>query len=309
MKKAIAIIAVICLIAGVGILVWAGVNGHLASAKDYNGGNLSTTDRTQNDVAPDPTSQDSPTVVTQLQLNVKLLDCGAIVEYGETNGKWMIIDTPDNENMFTTTTRDVDTKLTTNFTQVKRFYRFPMNIMNVAIVDRSYIRFTIDNSLRGSVGVNIECDAGYVRMADGDFQSINIDCEAGAVRLSDITANYIDIDTDAGAIDISDAVVSSYAEIDTEAGAVNVNGLDCSRVSASTDAGAVTLKQLSNLVSLSIETDVGAINAEIIGNKADYNIKVQKDLGSSNISDQSVPGSNKNIFISCDVGKITVNFR
>ena len=137
--------------------------------------------------------------------------------------------------------------------------------------------------------VVISTDNGDVDMKNVNAEKINISAENGSIEVESLLANgIIKLDTENGDIDISGSITASIFEADAEKGDI------------SNERGLIT----ANTVNLS--ASLGDIDAILAGSAADYTVRVEKGIGSSNIKSSS--GGDKRLEVECELGDIEIRF-
>lgn len=75
------------------------------------------------------------------------------------------------------------------------------------------------------------------------------------------------------------------------------------------DAGNITLYNVSAISAIKLETDVGNVEGTLRGSKTDYEIDIETDLGSSNLSDSGHSGDEEiQLTVTTDIGNINLDF-
>lgn len=162
-------------------------------------------------------------------------------------------------------------------------------------------------SVKNVTFANVDCfaETGGIILRDGNFADVSIETETGAASVEGVTCNSLTVKTNTGAVNVYDSTASNQVKIYVNTGAVNFNSVTDS-LDICTDTGSVNFTSgASNIV---IETDTGSVNGTVLGNKADYQIKVKKDTGSSNLHNQDVTNATKFLTVKVDTGSIRVRF-
>lgn len=148
---------------------------------------------------------------------------------------------------------------------------------------------------------------------DHILDEISLDAGAGRVEFFDITAKELELDLGAGTVDIDFVDVTKEASIDGGAGNLSINNSNINNLEL--DMGVGTLELESKLTGENeISCGVGSVTLNLIGTEQDYQVNVDKGLGSTTIDGKSVKdgqtvGTGKNILeIDGGVGSITIDF-
>lgn len=145
------------------------------------------------------------------------------------------------------------------------------------------------------------------------FENVSIENGAGKIEIENINTQKLDLDLGAGKVDINKLTVLDKTKIEGGAGEIiisnaNINNLDL-------DSGVGRLSLTSQLTGNNeINAGVGEIELNLIGNEADYKIKVEEGLGTTklngnNINDKTYYGTGSNIVdIEGGIGSININY-
>lgn len=169
--------------------------------------------------------------------------------------------------------------------------------------------------------VHARTDAGTVRVEDRDAD-VTVVATAGAVRLRGVRGR-IDARSEAGAVKLvdtmGDATVTASAgavridrhhgpqlHVTTAAGGVKATGLEVGTVVARADAGAVLLEFATPPVDVDVSCSVGSATVELPPEAYEVHAKVG-GLGRASIEGiDSVPGADRRVAISTELGRIKV---
>ena len=135
------------------------------------------------------------------------------------------------------------------------------------------------------LGLNMDIDAGTVKVGDGAFANIYIKMSAGTLDMNNVLCNSFDLNMSAGTLKISQIQCGTFKS-DLSAGKLSVDSLNCGDIDVDISAGNVTLN--------------------VAGNKSDYTIRTNVSAGKCNVSNQS--GGDKKLTVDVSAGKVTVNF-
>lgn len=149
--------------------------------------------------------------------------------------------------------------------------------------------------------------------SDLTFDMIALEAGAGKVIIEELKAKKLDFDLGAGKVEIDNLLVLDDAEIDGGAGAIKITNSAINNLEL--DLGVGKLELTSKLTGYNkIDSGIGETNIDLVGNKEDYKIKVEKGLGSvklenKNITDNTYYGDGNSVIdINGGIGSIKVNF-
>jgi len=146
------------------------------------------------------------------------------------------------------------------------------------------------------------------------FDGVSIDAGAGNIDINKLNSKNLYLDLGAGNVSISNALVSNKAEIDGGAGKLDINNGSLTNLDLDLGIGDVNLTAIL-LGRIDIDTGVGSTALNILGNKEDYQIEVDKGIGKvtidgSNIKDEYRYGTGTNkIDIDGGIGNIDIKFK
>ena len=123
----------------------------------------------------------------------------------------------------------------------------------------------------------IDADTGHISIKEGRFKRLNVDNDTGAVNISGLESGDVKVDTDTGYISLERAKIDN-AKLDSDTGYIKVSDAKISRLKANTDTGLIKLDRV-DADYVEAMSDTGSINAKFIGNKDDYSIELDNDLG------------------------------
>lgn len=156
--------------------------------------------------------------------------------------------------------------------------------------------------------LDIDMSAGSMTVNGGTFGDIKIDLSAGAVNISGSTVcTSLDIDLSAGKVKIGKVECAGALIIDLSAGTVDIDEADCKRIDIDLSAGTVGIGTLT-CPKISVDLSAGTVKLDIVGQKSEYTITVDKSAGKCNVGNQSGTDSGKIIDIDLSAGTVTVNF-
>lgn len=138
-----------------------------------------------------------------------------------------------------------------------------------------------------AVDLDIDISAGSVKVQSGEFKKLTIDVSAGELIMGE--------------------TVCSTAKCHVSAGSVKLEGLTCGNTDCHVSAGSVILSKV-NCPVINLHASAGSVKLDMLGNKEEYTILVDKSAGSCNVSSQQGTDANKKIDIDVSAGSIEVNF-
>lgn len=138
-----------------------------------------------------------------------------------------------------------------------------------------------------AVDLDIDISAGSVNVQSGEFKKLTIHVSAGELNMGEI--------------------VCSTSKCHVSAGSVKLEGLYCSNTNCHVSAGSIRLSKV-NCPVVDLDVSAGSIKLDMLGNKEEYTILVDKSAGSCNVSSQRGTDANKKIDIDVSAGSIEVNF-
>lgn len=145
------------------------------------------------------------------------------------------------------------------------------------------------------------------------FDEVSIETGAGVVQIETLTTKKLELDLGAGKVSIDNLVVTEKTEINGGAGEINILTGKIQQLDLDIGVGKFTLT--SELTGRSkIDAGVGEVVLNLLGTLEDYQIEVEKGIGSieidgQSVADGSIVGSGTTpLKIDGGVGKIEVNF-
>lgn len=135
--------------------------------------------------------------------------------------------------------------------------------------------------------ITAEISAGSAYLCNGNYNDVKLTIQAGSLETGSIECAAFDADIDAGSL---------YAK-----------GVKCNKLLCDVDAGGIEIERLT-CNTLKANVAMGSAEIGMTGAKNEYNIKVNCDMGSTNLTSQTVPGASKTIDISVNMGSIDVSF-
>ena len=159
---------------------------------------------------------------------------------------------------------------------------------------------SIEDSMAGTI--KIELDTGACKVVTQNATNVSIESNTGAVLFQG-TTHTLNVDVNTGATKLEGT--ANTVIVDTDTGAIAVN-MDVQHIDLSTDTGAINF-EVTNNQTIHAESDTGSIRGKIHGDKAQYSILVDVELGSCNVKDQ-IGTSDKVLEINVDTGSANIEF-
>jgi len=146
------------------------------------------------------------------------------------------------------------------------------------------------------------------------FEGVSINAGAGNIKVEELNSDNLFMDLGAGNVTIDNVLVTKEIEIDGGAGNLTIENGSMNNLDLDLGVGDVSVT--ANLQGdIDINTGVGKTEVNILGNKEDYEIEVDKGFGKVTIDgidvkDEYTFGRGINsIDIDGGIGNINVNFR
>lgn len=145
------------------------------------------------------------------------------------------------------------------------------------------------------------------------FDAVSVETGAGKVNVERLTTKKLYFDLGAGKAKINNLMVLEDAKIDGGAGEISIDAISINDLDLDMGMGKLSLK--SKLTGKNkIDSGVGELNLSIVGSLEDYEITLDKGVGSATLDgktmiDESTYGSGMNkLDIDGGVGSININF-
>ncbi len=143
------------------------------------------------------------------------------------------------------------------------------------------------------------------------FDGVAIETGAGKIEIDSISTKILNLNFGAGQATINNLVVDEYAKIDSGAGKITI--LDGSINNLNLDGGIGEFNLKSKLIgSNRINAGIGSINITLLGNLDDYNLIVEKGIGSAKLNGENIKSKknygdgNNTIDIDGGIGSINI---
>ena len=150
--------------------------------------------------------------------------------------------------------------------------------------------------------------------SDFSFEYVAITTGASKLNIDKISTKNLDLELGTGKVDINQLIVLKDTEIEGGAGKMTIKDGDIHNLDLEMGIGSLSLT--SKLTGNNhIDAGVGEINLNLLGTMNDYNISLDKGIGSATLAGNSMDdntqygtGSNK-IDIDGGVGSISIDFK
>ena len=256
------------------------------------------------------------TILTDTLTGVNAIELSAdlyAVAFHNIPGDKVTIDYTTNEKT-TITATVVDNKLV--ITQTCKPLTIHIGSMGTKLclvvgIPESWTGYSIDADVDvGALGIedskassiHVELDTGACKIVAQNATNVSIESNTGAVLFQGKT-HTLNVDVNTGATKLEGT--ANTVIVDTDTGAIAVN-MDAQHIDLSTDTGAINFEVI-NCKNIYVESDTGSIRGKIHGDKAQYSILVDVELGSCNVKDQ-IGTSDKVLEISNDTGSANIEF-
>lgn len=149
--------------------------------------------------------------------------------------------------------------------------------------------------------------------SDYIFDKVTIESGAGKVNIETLATKSLYLDLGAGKVEMNDLTVLEDAEIDGGAGEINIRSGSIHNLDL--DMGIGKLSLTSKLTGINkINTGIGKVEMFFIGTLEDYQIKLDKDLGTATIDGNNMSSNtyygtgDQQINIDGGIGKVQILF-
>lgn len=186
------------------------------------------------------------------------------------------------------------------------------NLKNLSVEESNGVLQISEEQKNGGIGsseasVVLTVPAGFV------FEEANISAGAGELTIDTFSANVLKLDLGAGETEIGCLNVLEKTEINNGAGELTIQDGMLHNLSMELGVGEMELTgQLTG--DCTVDYGVGDAELNIIGNRADYRIEIDKGIGEASLDGESMTdggvygdGSNE-ISIDGGIGSIRINF-
>ncbi len=153
--------------------------------------------------------------------------------------------------------------------------------------------------------LTLSTEAGSVFLDKVTSSLVTLKTQAGSVSVNSLYCDVLDVHSDAGSVKILETTAEEKAIVEVVAGNVNCN-VETEVLDIRSDAGSVNFETAAKNIRL--ESNTGSVSGTVNRSRSEYNITVEKGIGSSNISTTANAGAAGNLFVEVDVGSIRINF-
>ena len=157
----------------------------------------------------------------------------------------------------------------------------------------------------GNISITVPQDLSWRSM-------VRVDTDMGDIYLENIDAAEAELDTDMGNITVSNGYFNNL-DCDSDLGDVTVTSVEADSLKCYCDCGQVTATEfLANETDL--ESNLGSVTAIALGDKSDYSLELEVDLGEVKIDGLKVANSYETygksyvLKAKADVGSVTLDF-
>lgn len=175
--------------------------------------------------------------------------------------------------------------------------------------------------------VDLQCNvnAGVANVESGKFGNVSVVLNAGTLNFENIESNRFYVKLNAGNVKLQN-LSAVKTNVIVNAGDFKIAQMDCVELNFELNAGNFHVKDMTcdlNTIEINagtftiekIKTDqvdaklnAGNLNMTVQGIKSEFNIEVEKNSGSCNLSNQSGTNLNKKIKVKINSGNVTVQF-
>lgn len=156
-------------------------------------------------------------------------------------------------------------------------------------------------------------DSKVIVYIPNTLDKIDLSAGAGVIEINELNTQILDFELGAGKVVIDNLNVTNRASIDSGAGDVSI--INSSINNLDIDLGVGKFSYQGSILGVSeVDHGIGEANIDLVGIKDDYQIKIDKGVGSVVVDNVTINndttignGSNK-IELDCGVGSITINY-
>ncbi|MBQ3015865.1 MAG: DUF4097 family beta strand repeat protein [Clostridia bacterium] len=159
-----------------------------------------------------------------------------------------------------------------------------------------------------SVGYDLARPTVKITVPSGRALTLDLETELGDVTLSGINAEKLHASAENGFIALNDITSNGIIDLETERGEIEMFGtITATGLEAETGSGDISHKDgIITADKISFSSDVGDVLATLAGKESDYTVLIEKDLGSSNISNST--SGPRRLEIELDFGSVEIYF-
>lgn len=156
------------------------------------------------------------------------------------------------------------------------------------------------------IDVQLDIDAGTVKIADGAYGNFEVEMNAGTLDIGNIVCDKLSVEMNAGTIGVKSASSSKDVLMDVSAGTIKIGSLTCPSFVGDVNAGTANIERLQ-ASSTVVDISAGTMKLCMVGAKSEYNVVVDKSAGSCNISSQK-GSKDLQILAEISAGTLVVKF-
>lgn len=119
------------------------------------------------------------------------------------------------------------------------------------------------------------------------FIDVKIETGAGKIVIEKLSTSMLDLDIGAGKVDIKNLIVTNEAEIDGGAGKVDIKASTINNLDLDMGVGKCSLTTILT-GNNQIDAGVGALDIKLLDTKDNYNIQLEKGIGSITLNGEQV---------------------
>ena len=145
------------------------------------------------------------------------------------------------------------------------------------------------------------------------FEKIEVEAGAGKINIQDLKVDKLELEQGAGSLYLKNVEVTKNIEIDGGAGSITIESATLNNLKL--DLGTGAFKYTGSLTGINnIECGVGSATLNLTGDKKDYQLHLEKGVGSITVdgekvkNDSNIGNGDNSLSIEGGVGSITINF-
>lgn len=171
----------------------------------------------------------------------------------------------------------------------------------------------INADMDGIVSMDYEGGTINITVPQDSWRSmIRVETDLGNICLEGVNAGEVELDTDLGDITVSNGNFNSL-DCDSDMGNVDVTSVTADALTCYCDCGNVTVADFT-ANETDLESNLGNVEAIATGERSDYSMELQVDLGEIKVNGQKVSnpyvtnGARYVLKAEADMGNVTVDF-
>lgn len=153
--------------------------------------------------------------------------------------------------------------------------------------------------------LTLSTEAGSVFLDNVTSNTVTLKTQAGSVSVNSLYCHVLDVHSDAGSVKILETEAAEKAIVEVVGGSVKCD-VETAALDIKSDAGSVNFSTTAK--SIRLESNAGAVSGTVNRSRSEYNITVEKGIGSSNIATTTNADATGSLFVKVDVGSIHINF-